>query len=87
MLISKATVDDTDKPLGKLRKLNKNEYTHDNYGYWYDGPFRDPTNSVVGVCLYIYQCQSHVYQNLNKASRFNDKEKLPTLGPYAAALY
>lgn len=37
--------------------------------------------------MYIYQCETNIYKNLNYASRFRNKAKLKALGPYGAALY
>ena len=45
----------------------------------------DPTYPVVGLCNFIYQMQSFVYMELNRASRFKDTSKIKTLGAYGAA--
>ena len=44
-----------------------------------------PNHPVAIVLKYIYQQESFVYHELNKAARFMDKSKLPTLGPFAQA--
>ena len=45
----------------------------------------DVNNPVAVVLKYIYQQESFVYHELNKAARFMDKSKLPTLGPFSKA--
>ena len=45
----------------------------------------DPKSPVATVLKYIYQQESFVYHELNKAARFLDKSKLETLGPFAQA--
>ena len=47
----------------------------------------DPASSVVGVILFIYQMENFCFSELNRSSRFKDESKVPTLGPWAAALY
>ena len=47
---------------------------------------RDPYHPVTIVCLFIYQFQSFAFSELNRACRFKDETKVPTLGPWAFAL-
>ena len=43
-------------------------------------------NCPIAIVLeYIYQQESFVYHEINRAARFNDKSKLLTLGPFAKA--
>ena len=46
----------------------------------------DPYHPVTIVCLFIYQFQSFAFSELNRACRFKDQTKVPTLGPWAKAL-
>ena len=45
----------------------------------------NPNHPVAIVLKYIYQQESFVYHELNKAARYMDTSKLPTLGPFARA--
>ena len=47
----------------------------------------DPASSVVGLILFIYQMENFCFSELNRSSRYKDQSKVPTLGPWAAALY
>lgn len=52
----------------------------------YGDELADPTSPVVGLLLYIYQMENFVYSELNRSSRFEDYNKVQTLGPYGCAL-
>ena len=51
-----------------------------------DDFYEDPDSPVVATLVFLYQMQSYVYEELNRACRYKDTSKLPTLGPYAYAL-
>ena len=38
------------------------------------------------MCLYIYTSATFLYARLNAASREGNRDKIPTLGPYAKVL-
>ena len=77
-----AVVLDRDAPLGEMAK-------NPLFGtlYYKSGILRDPTSSVVGLLINIYQIENFCYSELNRSSRFKDTSKVKTLGPWAAALY
>lgn len=75
-LLKKVTVNDRDQPL----KYHDNKNNH-------KGTLRDASSPVVAICLYIFQFESFCYKVLNHASRFKDTSKIPTMGPYGAALW
>lgn len=78
-LLAKAVVDDRDAPLysGYNEATRKSEAKG----------LRDPTSSVVQVCLWTYQAESHVFHTLNHANRLKDTTKVKTLGPFGATLF
>ena len=45
----------------------------------------DPTSSILRILNYCYQQESFLYKELNRSSRFKDRTKLETLGPFAWA--
>ena len=49
------------------------------------GGLWDPSSKIVSLVNYIYQQESFVYIELNRACRFKDESKIPTLGPFAKA--
>ena len=76
-----AVVLDRDAPLGEME---------DCYGklmYKDGGILHDPTSSVVGLLVNIYQIENFCYSELNRSCRFKDTTKVKTLGPWAAALF
>jgi len=46
----------------------------------------DICHEVSSFLLYIHSMETFIYQDLKTASRFKDKTKIMTLGPYAACL-
>ena len=46
----------------------------------------DPTHPVVGVINWTYSSEGFCYKVLNHSSRVKNKDKIPTMGPYAYAL-
>ena len=46
----------------------------------------DAYHPVTTLCLFIYKMENFAYSELNKSCRFKDPSKIPTLGPWAAAL-
>jgi len=49
------------------------------------GSLYDPTAPFVALCNFLYQEETFVYPELNRASRFKDRSKIATIGPFAAA--
>ena len=51
------------------------------------GILDDPNSSAVALILAIYQFENFCYKELNRSSRFKDRNKISTLGPWAAAFF
>ena len=47
----------------------------------------DPNSPEVQLILYLNSIEPSFYDDLNKASKSMDEEKVKTLGPFAMALY
>ena len=69
----------------KIKDQNKPLETYDNKGKPIKGGLCDPTSEIVALLTYIYQQESFVYVELNRASKFKDHTRIPTLGPFAKA--
>ena len=46
----------------------------------------DTSHKITQFLLFIHSMETFIYQDLKTASRFKDKTKILTLGPYAACL-
>lgn len=46
----------------------------------------DPDHPICGLILYIWTLETFLYREVNQASKYADKTKILTLGPYAYAL-
>ena len=79
-LLADAQVQDRNAPLGEISYHKSGET-------YYEGILHDPNSPVVAINLYIYQMENFAYSELNRSSRFKDSKKVPTLGPWGAALF
>lgn len=78
-----------EKLLNIIKDIDQNKPLESCDRYDYDkvikGGLCDPTSEIVALLTYIYQQESFVYKELNRANRFMDESKVPTLGPFACA--
>lgn len=58
---------------------------NENNGKPEKGSLWDYESPIVKILCYIYQQESFVYVELNRASRYKDHTRIPTLGPFARA--